>query len=172
MGFKSIVASLVVAVPALIFSAQTRAADIVDTAVQAQDFTSLVKALRAAGLVDTLRGNGPFTVFAPTDRAFAGIDAETMDALMQSENREKLAAILGYHVVPGNVTANDALGNQTFLKTVEGANLFVQGVAGTVLVANGVYDDRTRYAEVVQADIIADNGIIHVIDKVIIPPVR
>ena len=134
-------------------------ADIVDTAVQAGQFKTLVAALQAAGLVDTLKGAGPFTVFAPTDAAFAALPAGTLDTLLKPENRAKLAAILTYHVVPGRVTADQASGLRS-AKTVEGEALAIGTTRGAVTVND---------ARVVKADVPATNGVIHVIDKVLLP---
>jgi uncharacterized surface protein with fasciclin (FAS1) repeats len=132
------------------------AADIVDTAVSAGQFKTLVKAVQEAGLVDTLKGEGPFTVFAPTDEAFAKLPAGTLDALLQ--DKEKLAAVLTYHVVPGKVTAAQV--RPGMVKTVQGQSLTVKTNRGGVMVDN---------AKVVKTDIIASNGVIHVIDSVVLP---
>lgn len=136
-----------------------KAADIVDTAVSAGSFSTLVAAVQAAGLVDTLKGDGPFTVFAPTDEAFAALPAGTVDDLLKPENKDKLAAILTYHVVSGKVMSTDLSDGMT-AKTVEGSEI-------TVDLDNGV---MINDANVVTADVAADNGVIHVIDKVIMPP--
>lgn len=138
--------------------AQTRA-DIVDTAVQAGQFKTLATALQAAGLVDTLKGAGPFTVFAPTDAAFAALPAGTVDELLKPENREQLVAILTYHVVPGRVTAAQVAGMDT-ATTVQGGALALRASGGAVTVND---------ARVVSADVAASNGVIHVIDKVLLP---
>jgi uncharacterized surface protein with fasciclin (FAS1) repeats len=132
------------------------AADIVDTAVSAGQFKTLVKAVQEAGLVDTLKGEGPFTVFAPTDEAFAKLPAGTLDALLQ--DKEKLAAVLTYHVVPGKVTAAQV--RPGMVKTVQGQSLTVKTNRGGVMVDN---------ARVVKTDIVASNGVIHVIDTVVLP---
>jgi len=132
------------------------AADIVDTAVSAGQFKTLVKAVQEAGLVDTLKGKGPFTVFAPTDEAFAKLPSGTLDALL--EDKQKLAAILTYHVVPGKVMAAQVKPGQ--VKTVQGQSLTVTARSGAVMVDN---------ARVVKTDIAASNGVIHVIDTVILP---
>ena len=133
----------------------SQAADIVDTAVAAGSFKTLAAALQAAGLVDTLKGKGPFTVFAPTDEAFAKIPKADLDALLK--DKAKLTAVLTYHVVSGNVMAKDVKAGK--VKTVQGSELTL-GTAGGVTV-NG--------AKVVKADIAADNGVIHVIDSVVLP---
>lgn len=134
-------------------------ADIVDTAVQAGQFKTLAAALQAAGLVDTLKGPGPFTVFAPTDAAFAALPAGTLETLLKPENHDKLVAILTYHVVPGRVTANQVAGMQA-AKTVEGDAVAIHASGGTVSVND---------ARVIKADVPASNGVIHVIDKVLLP---
>lgn len=132
------------------------AADIVDTAVSAGQFKTLVKAVQEAGLVDTLKGDGPFTVFAPTDEAFAKLPTGTLEALLK--DKEKLAAVLTYHVVPGKVMAAQVKPGP--VKTVQGQPLTVSASYGTVMINN---------AKVVKTDIIASNGVIHVIDTVVLP---
>lgn len=133
--------------------------DIVDTAVAAGSFTTLVAAVQAAGLVDTLKSPGPFTVFAPTDDAFAGLPDGTVDSLLLPENIDTLTAILTYHVVPGRVPASELLGARRSLTTVEGSALHVDG-------RNGVQVNDTT---VITPDVMASNGIIHVIDGVLLP---
>jgi transforming growth factor-beta-induced protein len=135
------------------------AGDIVDTAVGAGSFNTLVAAVKAAGLVETLKGPGPFTVFAPTDEAFAKLPAGTVQDLLKPENREKLAAILTYHVVPGKVMAADVI-RLTKAKTVQGQEVKIKTGSGGVMVDN---------AKVVRTDIETSNGVIHVIDTVILP---
>ena len=142
-----------VALAAASFSAQ--AADIVDTAVAAGSFKTLAAALQAAGLVETLKGKGPFTVFAPTDDAFAKVPKAELDALLK--DKAKLTAVLTYHVVAGKVMASDVKAGK--VKTVQGSEL-------TVATAGGVTVDS---AKVIKTDIVADNGVIHVIDSVIVP---
>ncbi len=132
-----------------------QAKDIVDTAVAAGNFKTLATALQAAGLVDTLKGPGPFTVFAPTDAAFAKIPKADLDALLK--DKAKLTAVLTYHVVPGKVMAKDVKAGK--VKTVQGSELTVSTVGG-VMVDN---------AHVTATDIAADNGVIHVIDSVVMP---
>ncbi|WP_296711146.1 fasciclin domain-containing protein [Rhodoblastus sp.] len=134
--------------------------DIVDTAVAAGQFKTLAAALGAAGLVDTLKGKGPFTVFAPTDAAFAKLPAGTVDTLLKPENKAKLTAILTYHVVPGKVMAADVVKLKE-AKTVNGAMLAIKVDSGNVMI-NG--------AKVTTADILASNGVIHVVDTVLLPP--
>ena len=135
------------------FSAQAK--DIVDTAVGAGNFKTLATALQAAGLVDTLKGKGPFTVFAPTDAAFAKIPKADLDALLA--DKAKLTAVLTYHVLSGKVMAKDVKAGK--VKTVQGSEL-------TVVTAGGVMVDN---AKVTATDIVADNGVIHVIDSVVLP---
>lgn len=137
----------------------TQSKDIVDTAVAAGSFKTLAAALQAAGLVDTLKGEGPFTVFAPTDEAFAKLPAGTVDDLLKPENKEKLKKVLTYHVVPGKVTAEQAAKTPS-AKTVQGSDLTLKSEGGAVMV-NG--------AKVTQADIACSNGVIHVIDAVVLP---
>ena len=135
-------------------------ADIVDTAVAAGQFKTLAAALTAAGLVDTLKGEGPFTVFAPTDAAFAALPAGTVDNLLKPENKQKLTEILTYHVVAGKVMAADVAGIDE-AKSVNGKMIDIE-VEGSAVKVND--------ATVTTADIAASNGVIHVIDKVIMPP--
>jgi uncharacterized surface protein with fasciclin (FAS1) repeats len=134
--------------------------DIVDTAVAAGSFNTLAAALKAAGLVDALKGAGPFTVFAPTDAAFAKLPAGTLDDLLKPENKEKLKGILLYHVVSGKIMAAD-IKAAAQPKTLQGATLDVKAAGGGVTV-NG--------AKVTGADVAASNGVIHVIDAVVLPP--
>lgn len=133
--------------------------DIIGTAVSAGDFNTLVAAVQAAGLVETLQGDGPFTVFAPTDEAFAKLPNGTVESLLKPENKEQLVAILTYHVVPGKVTSDQVVKVKE-AKSVNGKNIPIAVDGGTVKVDN---------AKVVKADIMASNGVIHVIDTVIIP---
>ena len=132
------------------------AKDIVDTAVSAGSFKTLATALQAAGLVDTLKGKGPFTVFAPTDEAFAKVPKDQLDALLK--DKEKLTKVLTYHVVPGKVMAADVKAGK--VKTAQGSEVTVSTGAGGVMVDG---------AKVTKTDIVADNGVIHVIDSVIMP---
>ena len=132
--------------------------DIVDTAVSAGMFNTLVAAVKAAGLVDTLKGDGPFTVFAPTDEAFAKLPAGTVESLLKPENKQKLVQILTYHVVSGNVTAKDVVKLKD-AKTVQGGSVKINA-------KNGV---RINDATVIKADVMTTNGVIHVIDTVLLP---
>lgn len=134
--------------------------DIVDTAVAAGSFETLVAAVQAAELVETLKGEGPFTVFAPTDAAFAKLPAGTVESLLQPENRDQLVAILTYHVVPGKVMSGDLAGKSLSTATVEGSEVDIDATGSAVMVDG---------ARVVSADIEASNGVIHVIDTVIMP---
>lgn len=133
--------------------------DIVQTAVDAGQFKTLAAALQAAGLVETLKGAGPFTVFAPTDEAFAKLPKGTVEDLLKPENKAKLTAILTYHVVPGKVMAADVVKVKE-AKTVQGGSLKVMPMGSTVMIDN---------AHVTKADIAASNGVIHVIDTVVLP---
>jgi uncharacterized surface protein with fasciclin (FAS1) repeats len=141
-------------------SALASGKDIVDTAVEAGQFNTLAAALTAAGLVDTLKGAGPFTVFAPTDEAFAKLPAGTVENLLKPENKQQLTDILTYHVVAGKVMAADVAGLDE-AKSVNGKMIDVEAAAGSVKV-NGV--------TVTTADLAASNGVIHIIDTVILPP--
>lgn len=143
----------------IVSTSGSKAADIVDTAVAAGSFKTLVAAVKAADLVGTLKGPGPFTVFAPTDAAFKKLPRGTLASLLKPENKGKLVKILTYHVVPGKVMAADLAGKTTAATTVEGGQVRVNGKHGV----------RVNNARVVKADIIADNGVIHVIDKVLLP---
>jgi uncharacterized surface protein with fasciclin (FAS1) repeats len=133
--------------------------DIVDTAVAAGSFNTLATALKAAGLIETLKGKGPFTVFAPTDAAFAKLPAGTVEDLLKPENKAKLVSILTYHVVSGSVSSAQVV-KMTSAKTVEGQSVRISTKDGGVMIDN---------ASVVKADVLASNGVIHVIDSVILP---
>jgi uncharacterized surface protein with fasciclin (FAS1) repeats len=134
-------------------------ADIVDVAAEAGSFETLIAAVQAAGLEDTLRGDGPFTVFAPTDEAFAALPEGTVESLLEEANRDQLVAILTYHVLPGAVTSSDLAGQTLEVETVNGQTVDIDATSGVTV------DGAT----VVQADISASNGVIHVIDQVILP---
>ncbi len=144
---------------ALAMPLKAQAADIVDTAVSAGSFTTLVAAVQAAGLVDTLKSDGPFTVFAPTDEAFAALPEGTVETLLLPENKDQLVEILTYHVVPAKVMSGDIAGKRAKVLTVQGDRLSVNAKRGV----------KVNDAEVVQADIEASNGVIHVVDAVILP---
>ena len=161
MSIKSLfVASMLVAAPLAAQAPAAPAKDIVETAVAAGSFKTLATALQAAGLVETLKGKGPFTVFAPTDEAFAKLPAGTLDNLLKPENKEKLKGILLYHVVSGRVPSASIKG-EAKPATLQGSTLDVKAGSGGVTV-NG--------AKVVKADVKATNGVIHVIDAVVLPP--
>lgn len=145
--------------------------DIIDNAVNSKDHTTLVAAVKAAGLVETLKGPGPFTVFAPTNVAFAALPAGTVDTLLKPENKDKLTTVLTYHVVPGKLDAA-ALGSQIMdgkgmatLKTAAGGTLTVKENGGKIWVG----DDKGGWATVSTADVYQSNGVIHVVDKVLLP---
>ena len=156
---RNLVVAAAISASALLATSQAFAANIIDTAVAAGNFKTLAAALQAAGLVDTLKGSGPFTVFAPTDEAFAKLPAGTVEDLLKPQNKAKLVSILTYHVVAGKVMAADVAGKKTMAKSVEGSEIEVNGMDGVMV--DG--------AKVVTADIAADNGVIHVIDAVIMP---
>ena len=149
---------LLAGVAALAMVSKASPADLVDTAVAGR-FNTLVAALKAAGLVDTLKGPGPFTVFAPTDEAFARLPPGTLENLLKPENKDQLRKILTYHVVAGQVTAKDVLKRDS-AKTLEGGSLTIHSGNGGVMVNN---------AHVTKTDVAASNGVIHVIDTVLLP---
>lgn len=157
--------SLFTVVIALVFVAAANAGDykkkqdLVDVAASNPDFSTLVAAVKAAGLVDALKGDGPLTVFAPTNAAFAKLPAGTVEDLLKPENKDKLIAVLTYHVVPGKVMASDVVKVDS-AKSLQGQNIAVQVTNGKVMVDN---------ANVVATDVNASNGVIHVIDTVILP---
>ncbi len=167
IGFLTIIAAAFIFMSSTSVSAQyskdkkmKKKADIVETAVSAGQFTTLAKALTAAGLVDTLKGDGPFTVFAPTDAAFAKLPAGTLESLLKPENKDKLKAILLYHVVSGKVPAKKVVKlNGKTAETVQGGTVKIDTTDG-VMVNN---------ATVTTPDVMASNGVIHVIDTVLIP---
>jgi uncharacterized surface protein with fasciclin (FAS1) repeats len=143
-----------------VFASTTFAADdIVDTAVANGQFTTLVAAIQAAGLVDTLKSEGPFTVFAPTDAAFAALPDGTVENLLKPENKDQLIAVLTYHVVPGKVMSADIAGKSLQVASVQGSELSVNATDGV----------KVDNATVVMADIETSNGVIHVIDSVVLP---
>jgi uncharacterized surface protein with fasciclin (FAS1) repeats len=155
---------LLIGVPALLFagshgSKTKMSMDIVDTAVSAGSFNTLVTALKAADLVDVLRGDGPFTVFAPTDDAFAKLPAGTLESLLKPENKAKLQSILTYHVVSGRYMASDVV-KMSSAKTVNGQSFMVSMSGGNAMVDS---------ASIIKTDVVASNGVIHVIDSVILP---
>lgn len=145
--------------PTAVVAAEHHSKDIVDTAVAAGQFKTLAAALQAAGLVDTLKGKGPFTVLAPTDEAFAKLPAGTVENLLKPENKDKLIAVLTYHVIPGKAMSKD-VASLTSAKTVNGKEISIKVSDGKVMIGN---------ATVTTADIAASNGVIHVIDTVLLP---
>ena len=157
--FKTILATVFAGVLTTAAFAGGMKKDIVDTAVEAGQFEMLVTAAKAAGLVETLKGEGPFTVFAPTDQAFAALPDGTVQSLLQPENKDKLTAILTYHVIPGKVMSTDIAGQELTQATVQGEMVGINAKQGLMI----------QDANVVKADIEASNGVIHVIDKVILP---
>jgi uncharacterized surface protein with fasciclin (FAS1) repeats len=156
-SFYAMILAAVLALPMSMAHAATK--DIVDTAAAAGKFQTLLAAAKAAGLVETLKGPGPYTVFAPTDEAFAKLPKGTVDDLLKPENKAKLAAILTYHVIPGKVMAADIAGKKMNVKTVEGSDLAVDATKGVMV------NDAT----VTTADIATSNGVIHIIDTVVMP---
>ena len=152
------VVSMALSVASTVVMAQMPAGDIVETAVANGNFKTLVAAVQAAGLVETLKGPGPFTVFAPTDAAFAKLPKGTVEDLLKPENKAKLAGILTYHVISGKVMAKDVKTGP--IKTVEGSSAMIKADTMGVSIDN---------AKVVTADVVASNGVIHVIDTVILP---
>ena len=156
---RNIFMALILSLPMFATSAHAGAKDIVDTAVSAGSFKTLVAAVKAAGLVNTLKDDGPFTVFAPTDAAFAKLPAGTVEDLLKPENKAKLTAILTYHVLPGKVMSNDIAGKKLGAKTVQGQEISVDATKGV----------KVDSATVTTADLATTNGVIHVIDTVIMP---
>jgi uncharacterized surface protein with fasciclin (FAS1) repeats len=156
--FRSLSAAIIGATMA-VSAASASEMDIVDTAVGAGSFNTLVAAVQAAGLVDTLKGDGPFTVFAPTDEAFAALPEGTVANLLLPENRDQLVAVLTYHVIPGRVMSGDIAGQTLEVATVQGSTVDINATSGVTI------DGAT----VTAADIEASNGVIHVIDRVILP---
>lgn len=153
----ALVTAAMMAMSASAVKAETK--DIVDVAAGAGKFNTLVAAVKAAGLVETLKGAGPFTVFAPSDDAFAKLPKGTVEDLLKPENKEKLKAILTYHVIPGKVMAGDIKGKKTNVKTVQGSDLAVDATDGV----------KVNDAKVTSADVAASNGVIHIIDTVVMP---
>jgi uncharacterized surface protein with fasciclin (FAS1) repeats len=178
-AFNSLFLGLVMAAASSVAAAQVTVGgapmyankDIVDNAVNSKDHTTLVAAVKAAGLVDTLKSPGPFTVFAPTNAAFAALPAGTVDTLLKPENKPALTKVLTYHVVPGRMDAAalrqqiTAGGGKAMLKTASGGMLTVTSSADTIMVA----DDGGGMAKVTIADVTQSNGVIHVVDKVLLP---
>ena len=168
-NFKSLfLAILFLSISGFAVNAQTQTAsksqsmDIVDLAVSQDNLSTLVAAVKAGGLVETLKGKGPFTVFAPTNEAFAALPAGTLESLLKPENKDKLVQILTYHVVSGKVMSTDLKDGMT-AKTVQG---------GDVKIAISKDGVKVNDAKVIKADVNASNGVVHVIDKVILPPAK
>jgi uncharacterized surface protein with fasciclin (FAS1) repeats len=165
IAYRSLVARVALATSVITLSLPARAADIVDTAAKSGSFNTLVAAVKAAGLVSTLKGKGPFTVFAPTDAAFAKLPKETLDSLLKPENKKQLASILTYHVVAGKYDAKRITGagsKRYGIKSVQGSRIAVDLRSGV----------KVSGANVTKTDITTSNGVIHVIDSVILPPTR
>jgi len=159
MSLRRTAFAALAALPLLLGTAAAKASDIVETAVSAGQFQTLVAAVQAAGLVEVLKGEGPYTVFAPTDDAFAKLPAGTVENLLKPENKEQLVAVLTYHVVPGKVMSSDIAGKTAKVATVEGGELSIDATDGV----------KVNEANVISADIEASNGVIHVIDTVVLP---
>ena len=157
--FAALIASIGLSFAAVAGGHLSSEKTIVANAVEAENLTTLVAAVQAAGLADTLNGDGPFTVFAPTDEAFAKLPEGTVEDLLKPENKDQLVAILTYHVVPGKIMSGDIAGQKAMVETVEGSKLDVDATDGV----------RIDEATVIAADIEASNGVIHVIDTVVIP---
>ncbi|WP_333912544.1 fasciclin domain-containing protein [Vibrio coralliirubri] len=163
--FNKLIKTMSVLVATLLFTAFAHAdhhgmkKDIVDVAAENGSFNTLVAAVKAAGLVETLKGDGPFTVFAPTDEAFAALPEGTVDMLLKPENKDKLIAVLTYHVVPGKIMASEVMKLDSAV-TVQGEAVMVGMDHGSVII---------NKAEVVMADVEASNGVIHVINGVLLP---
>ena len=161
MKLKNVLAASVIVAGTFISAVAANASNLVQTAIDAGQFKTLVAAVQTAGLVDALSGAGPFTVFAPTDEAFAKLPEGVIEDLLKPENQEKLVAILTYHVIPGKVMASDVAGKKLKVATLQGGELAIDAMSGGVMI-NG--------ATVTAADIETSNGVIHVIDRVVLPP--
>ena len=159
LALASLALTAFLAVPAVADGYDSSSKDIVDTAVASGSFNTLVAAVQAAGLVDALKAEGPLTVFAPTDEAFAQLPAGTVDDLLKPENKDQLVEILTYHVVPGRLTATEVT-SMAGTTTLQGEQITFEVVDGKVYVDG---------AEVIQADVSTSNGVIHIIDQVILP---
>ncbi len=159
LNMKKYAFALLAILPFSIASFSVKAQDIVDTAIAAGQFNTLVAAVQAADLVETLKGDGPFTVFAPTDEAFAALPMGTVEDLLKPENKAQLVAVLTYHVVPGKIMSADIAGKSMDVASVQGGELSVDATDGV----------KIDNANVVAADIETSNGVIHVIDQVVLP---
>lgn len=162
LRFSKLMLAALVALPLTIggWAAKATSADLLETAAAAGAFGTLIEAVKAAGLADTLKGEGPFTIFAPTDEAFAALPAGKLDALLQPENKAALVRILSYHVVPGKVTSSDIAGKMISIKTLEGGELEINSAGRST---------KVESAALLTPDVMASNGVIHVVDKVIVP---
>jgi uncharacterized surface protein with fasciclin (FAS1) repeats len=158
-ALKSVAAAGLLALVAGCSTGNIGGSDIVDVASSNSDFSTLVAAVSAAGLVETLQSDGPFTVFAPTNEAFAALPAGTVENLLKPENKDQLVSILTYHVVAGNYPASSLVGKRAPLSTVQGGKLHVNGMDGV----------KVENSTVIIADVVASNGVIHAIDKVLLP---
>lgn len=156
---RNIFATALLSLPLAFSSMYSNALDIVDTAASTGQFDTLVAAVKAADLVSTLKGEGPFTVFAPTDEAFAALPEGTVENLLKPENKEQLISVLTYHVVSGKIMSNDIAGTALKVESIQGSELDVDGTDGVTV------DGAT----VLTADIETDNGVIHIIDQVVLP---
>lgn len=159
LNMKKYAFALLAILPFSIASVSVKAQDIVDTAIAAGQFNTLVAAVQAADLVETLKGDGPFTVFAPTDEAFAALPMGTVEDLLKPENKAQLVAVLTYHVVPGKIMSADIAGKSMDVASVQGGELSVDATDGV----------KIDNANVIAADIETSNGVIHVIDQVVLP---
>lgn len=159
LNLRRFVFAIATVLPLVFTSSLVKAQDIVDTAIAAGQFETLVAAVQAAGLVETLKSAGPFTVFAPTDAAFAALPAGTVENLLKPENKDQLIAVLTYHVIPGAVMSGDIAGKKLMVATVQGSEVSIDATMGV----------KIDNATVVTADIETSNGVIHVIDQVILP---
>ena len=159
-----------VALPLAFGGTAANATDVVDIALASDQHQTLVTALQAADLVDTLRGRGPFTVFAPTDEAFAALPAGTLEELLKPENKGKLTEVLTFHVVSGVTMMHDVKGKAFFAETVQGQSVFLQGTSnGKIFVSATPQNDVSKKSHVV-AQIRTGNGVVMVVDKVLLPP--
>lgn len=159
LNMKKYAFALLAILPFSIASVSVKAQDIVDTAIAAGQFNTLVAAVQAADLVETLKGDGPFTVFAPTDEAFAALPMGTVEDLLKPENKAQLVAVLTYHVVSGKIMSADIAGKSMDVASIQGGELSVDATDGV----------KIDNANVVAADIETSNGVIHVIDQVVLP---
>ncbi|MCU9848261.1 fasciclin domain-containing protein [Defluviimonas sp. WL0024] len=159
-ALRALVAATAIATISACTTTQRSGPDVVTVAATNEDFSTLVAAIKAAGLEETLRGDGPFTVFAPTNAAFAALPVGTVDDLLKPENKDQLVSVLTYHVVPGTVTSDRLAGQRLDVATVQGGALRIDGRDGV----------RVNDANVTGADVMASNGVVHVIDAVLLPP--